>query len=56
MGNILVQMIAVGDLAGLEEGREMVNASFPTETYLPVDSDIWEEQFYQWKSVIISTN
>ena len=53
LGNILLQMIAVGDLVSLEEGRAMVKASFPTETYLPADSDLWEEQFNQWKSVII---
>ena len=51
IGNILVQMIAVGDLASLKEGRALVNTSFLTETYLPADSDIWEEQFNQWKSV-----
>ena len=56
IGNILVQMIAVGDLSSLEEGRALVKESFPTKIYLPADSDIWEEQFNQWKSVIIWTN
>ena len=56
IGNILVQMIAVGDLSSLEEGRALVKESFPTKTYLPADSDIWEGQFNRWKSVIIWTN
>jgi rhamnulokinase len=56
VGNILVQIIVVKDLARLAEGRALVNVSFPNETYLPSDSDIWEEQFNQWKSAIIWTN
>ncbi len=35
LGNILVQMIAVGDLASLKEGRELIKRSFPTQTYTP---------------------
>lgn len=44
-GNILMQMIALGDLADVAEGRELVRRSFPTETYLPQDTAAWDEQF-----------
>jgi sugar (pentulose or hexulose) kinase len=48
IGNIIMQMIATGDLTSLEEGRELVSVSFPIETYLPVDSDVWEEQYRKY--------
>jgi sugar (pentulose or hexulose) kinase len=46
LGNILMQMVAVGDLSTLEEGRALVAASYPTETYLPTDSGKWVEILY----------
>ena len=46
LGNILMQMVAVGDLSTLEEGRALVAASFPTETYLPTDLGKWVEIQY----------
>ncbi len=52
VGNIIMQMIAVGDLASLEEGRELVSVSFPTETYSPLVSDVWEEQYRKYLEVI----
>jgi rhamnulokinase len=35
VGNILVQAIALGHLAGLDEGREIVRRSLPLRTYEP---------------------
>ena len=51
VGNIMMQMIAVGDLANLDEGRQLVRASFPTETYVPVDSDAWEDHYQRYLRV-----
>jgi len=48
LGNIIMQMIALGDISGLEEGRELLRASFPTETYSPFDSDLWEDQYQKF--------
>lgn len=45
LGNLLVQMIVVGDLKDLAEGRDLLRSSFPTETFLPQDTDLWEEQY-----------
>lgn len=44
-GNILMQMIALGDLRSVAEGRALVRRSFPTETYAPQDAAVWDEQF-----------
>ena len=46
-GNILLQMIALGDLSNLAEGRDLVRRSFPTETYSPQNSGVWAEN-YRW--------
>ncbi|WP_340082029.1 rhamnulokinase [Terribacillus sp. FSL K6-0262] len=35
LGNLIVQMIAAGELDSLEAGRRLIRASFPVETYLP---------------------
>jgi rhamnulokinase len=44
IGNVLVQMMAHGDVAGLDQARAVVRASFPVETLQPDKADDWEEQ------------
>jgi sugar (pentulose or hexulose) kinase len=51
LGNILLQMIAVGDLADLAEGRMLIDRSFPTEVFLPTNTDRWEEQYHRFLAV-----
>lgn len=41
LGNIMVQMIADGSTQSLTEGRKIVAASFPIETYEPTDQAAW---------------
>lgn len=41
-GNALVQLIALGEIGGLEEGRELVKSSFETTSFEPTDPDQWE--------------
>ncbi len=48
-GNILMQMIGIGDLASLAEGRELVRRSFPRETYEPEDSPAWEQAYRRFQ-------
>jgi len=45
-GNILMQMIGLGDLLSLGEGRELLRRSFKSETYEPSDPAGWD-QVYQ---------
>jgi len=49
VGNILLQMIALGDLESQKEGRELVRRSFPTDVYLPADIAVWNEQYARYK-------
>jgi len=45
LGNVIMQMIAVGDLADLAEARQLIRDSFPTETFTPQDTATWDEQY-----------
>lgn len=45
VGNILVQLIGRGELAGLDEAREVVARTFATVTYEPSDGARWEDAY-----------
>jgi rhamnulokinase len=51
VGNILVQMIANGELRDLDEGRELVRNSFFQERFEPTCPRIWEENYARFKRV-----
>ncbi len=45
LGNILMQAIATGELAGLSEAREVIRDSFGLETYTPEDTGAFDEAY-----------
>jgi rhamnulokinase/L-fuculokinase len=45
LGNVLVQMIARGDFAGLAQAREVVRGSVEAREYAPEDKGTWSEGF-----------
>jgi rhamnulokinase len=45
IGNVLVQMMALGHIASLAEGRQIVCDSFDVETYEPQEGDEWDEAY-----------
>jgi sugar (pentulose or hexulose) kinase len=45
LGNLIVQMISLGLLASMEEGRELVRRSFPTRTFWPEEIEKWDEAY-----------
>ncbi len=45
IGNILMQMLAVGQINSLSEGREIVRCSFPVETYEPQEDQVWADAY-----------
>lgn len=51
-GNVLAQMIAAGDIASLEQGRELVRQSFETRTYEPQDATRWTEALGRYRSFL----
>ena len=49
MGNALTQLIALGELAGLPEARQLVAQSVALERYEPQDTAVWEEAYQRCK-------
>ena len=47
-GNILMQMLAAGDIASLVEGRGIIRRSFKTETYQPEDTEAWKKAYARY--------
>jgi rhamnulokinase len=45
IGNLIAQMMALGCIASLEEGRQVVRNSFETVTYEPTEGAIWEQAY-----------
>jgi rhamnulokinase len=43
VGNLLAQLMALGEVAGIDEARELVRASTRTQAYEPEDADTWRE-------------
>ena len=50
-GNILMQMIAAGDLADLTAGRKLVADSFGTDTYEPRDAEAWDQAYARFLEI-----
>jgi rhamnulokinase len=45
IGNILMQMLAVGEIETLAQGRDIVQRSFSVETFQPQDVEAWSEAY-----------
>lgn len=43
IGNIVMQMIGSGTLHSIDEARQLVRSSFPTQTYQPQNMEHWDE-------------
>jgi len=51
IGNILMQLIASGEMAGLDEGRKMIITSFGTETILPKNASAWDVAYERFCAI-----
>jgi rhamnulokinase len=52
IGNILMQMLAMGAISSLEQGRQVVRNSFGTERFEPGDRSPWDEAYERFKKLI----
>jgi rhamnulokinase len=52
IGNILMQMLAVGQIGSLAEGRALVRKSFPVETYQPQETAAWSDAYQRFLGLI----
>ena len=51
LGNVAIQILATGGAASLREVRAIVDRSFPTEVFNPLETDKWDqhaERFEQY--------
>ena len=44
LGNAGIQMLATGGASSLREVREIIDHSFPTKTFEPHETDVWDRQ------------
>jgi len=55
MGNLLVQAMALGYLSSLADIRKVVRNSVETETYLPQDTEKWNQAYENFRRMIQQT-
>ena len=51
-GNVLMQMLALGHIASLEEGRDVVRRSFEMRSYMPHKSSVWDDAYGKYLNLI----
>ena len=55
IGNVLAQLMANGQIAGLVEARALVRASFPLQIYAPQDESLWADAYARFCPLIAET-
>ncbi|MCP1110941.1 rhamnulokinase [Ohessyouella blattaphilus] len=53
LGNIAVQLMALGEIENLQKAREIIRASEDTKEYRPENGEDWEEAYQKFKQIII---
>ena len=48
LGNGLVQLVSLGEIANYDQARALVKSSFPQTEYHPQDTEQWEEQYHRF--------
>jgi rhamnulokinase len=49
LGNIAMQVLATGEASSLQEVRALVDRSFPTEIFEPLETDKWERHSHRFE-------
>ena len=52
LGNILLQLIALGDIKNIDEGRALIREQESVKKYIPSDVDGWEKAFKKFITVL----
>jgi rhamnulokinase len=55
LGNIAMQMLATGAVASLEEGRRIIERSFPVERFEPAATDLWNDHYRRFQDYVEMT-
>ena len=51
-GNLITQMLGLGDVTSIAEGRELILNSFEMETYSPSSPELWNAALERFKKVL----
>jgi rhamnulokinase len=55
LGNVAMQILATGGASSLREVRAVIDRSFPTEVFEPLETDKWDEQAQRFEQYCEST-
>ena len=55
LGNIAMQMLAVGAVSSLDEARRIIERSFPVERFEPKRCDVWDAQYARFQDYVEMT-
>ncbi|MGF7045631.1 rhamnulokinase [Paenibacillus sp. DS2015] len=55
IGNIMVQLVASGQLEDMAAGKDLIRNSFPVESYGPQDSKAWTDAYEKYSQITKST-
>ena len=56
LGNALMQWLALGEIASIDQARTLVRDSVELTTYQPQEVSLWEEAFGRFKQVLSRTS
>ncbi len=51
IGNLMVQAMALGEVKNQGEMRQIVKESFPTEDYMPENTDTWDDAYIRYLKI-----
>jgi rhamnulokinase len=51
VGNMMMQAIALGHIASLDEARRIVRSSFATSTYSPENAELWDAAYKRFEDL-----
>ena len=52
LGNIAMQMLAIGHVASIDEARDIINRSFPAGHFHPTDTDRWARHYRRFREIV----
>jgi rhamnulokinase len=52
LGNALLQLMAIGEIADLREGRQIIAQSYPQKIFSPYDSAAWHEAYERFCGIV----
>jgi len=53
LGNLLLQLIALGEIKDLKEGREVIRASFKTDISQPSEKGAWGDMYERYQKISV---